>query len=46
MILSQISWLDCVAFLLLLVPQLLIHVGLFTTTWWVLGAAPFLGVSV
>ena len=43
MILSQISYLDCVVFLIFLAPQLLIHVGLFTTARWVIGAFPYLG---
>lgn len=42
MILSQISYLDCLVFLLFLAPQLILHVGLFETAKWVLGASPFL----
>lgn len=42
MILSQISYLDCIVFLILLAPQLLIHVGLFRTSRWVLGSLPSL----
>jgi hypothetical protein len=43
MILSQISYLDCIVFLLFLTPQLIIHVGLFKTIFWVLGALPYIG---
>jgi hypothetical protein len=42
MILSQISYLDCVAFLVFLAPQLLIHVGIIRTASWLLGALPSL----
>ena len=44
MILSQISYLDCIVFVIFLAPQLLIHVGLWQTARWVLGALPFLGM--
>jgi hypothetical protein len=43
MILGQISFLDCIVFLVLLTPQLLFHVGLFTTALWIIQALPFLG---
>lgn len=46
MILSQISYLDCVAFLIFLVPQLLIHVGLFETARCGLKAMPFLRMDI
>lgn len=42
MILSQISYLDCVAFLVFLTPQLLIHVGLVRTLTWLIPALPSL----
>ncbi|KAF2836654.1 alpha/beta-hydrolase [Patellaria atrata CBS 101060] len=42
MILSQISFLDCVVFMIFLSPQLLLHVGLLETSTWVLGALPYL----
>ncbi|KAK3214137.1 hypothetical protein GRF29_28g2174045 [Pseudopithomyces chartarum] len=42
MILSQISYLDCLVFLICLTPQLLIHVGLIRTATWLLGALPSL----
>lgn len=42
MILDQIAWLDCAAFLLFLAPQLLIHVGLFQTAICAIKALPFL----
>jgi acetyl esterase/lipase len=45
MILSQISYLDCIAFLIFLAPQLLIHIGLIKTTTWLLGALPSLSKS-
>jgi hypothetical protein len=45
MILSQISYLDCIVFLIFLVPQLLIHVGLIRTTTWLIGALPSLSES-
>ncbi|KAK4623842.1 Putative steryl acetyl hydrolase mug81 [Fulvia fulva] len=43
MILSQIAWVDCIAFLIFLAPQLLIHVGIFTTLACGIKALPFLG---
>lgn len=42
MILGQISYLDIAVFLLFLVPQLLIHVGLFGTIGCGIRALPFL----
>lgn len=42
MILGQISYLDCVAFLVFLAPQLLIHVGLIRTATWLLRELPSL----
>lgn len=44
MILNQISYLDCIVFVIFLAPQLLIHVGLWQTARWVIGALPFLGM--
>lgn len=44
MILGQISWLDCLVFLLFLAPQLLFHVGFFATLICGLNALPFLRV--
>jgi hypothetical protein len=44
MILNQISYLDYIVFVIFLIPQLLIHVGLWQTVRWVLGALPFLGM--
>ncbi|KAF2653209.1 alpha/beta-hydrolase [Lophiostoma macrostomum CBS 122681] len=46
MILSQISYLDCVAFLVFLAPQLLIHVGIIRTVSWLSGALPSLLLQV
>ncbi|KAF2497911.1 alpha/beta-hydrolase [Lophium mytilinum] len=46
MILTQISYLDCLVFLLLLAPQLLIHVGLWRTARWLVGALPFLAIKL
>jgi len=40
MILDQISYLDCLVFLLFLAPQLLIRVGLWRTARWLLPALP------
>ena len=40
MILRQISFLDCVVFLILLTPALITEVGLFPTAAWVIGALP------
>ncbi|KAI9055594.1 hypothetical protein LZ554_000540 [Drepanopeziza brunnea f. sp. 'monogermtubi'] len=42
MILGQVSWLDCLVFLLFLAPQLLVHVGFFPTLFCGLRALPFL----
>lgn len=42
MILDQIAWVDCIAFLLFLAPQLLIQIGLFPTIFCALKALPFL----
>jgi len=42
MILSQISFLDCFAFLIFLAPQLLIHVGIIETVRCIGKVAPFL----
>lgn len=41
MILGQIAWVDCFVFLVLLAPQLLIHVGLINTFTTVIKALPF-----
>ncbi|KAF2736192.1 alpha/beta-hydrolase [Polyplosphaeria fusca] len=46
MILSQISYLDCVAFLIFLVPQLLIQAGVFKVATWLLGVLPSLIAQV
>lgn len=46
MILTQISYLDCIAFLIFLTPQLLIHVGLLDTAACGLKALPFLLVQM
>lgn len=46
MILNQISYLDCIVFVIFLTPQLLIHVGLWQTVRWVLGALPFLALQL
>lgn len=43
MILSQISYLDCVAFLVFLTPQLLVQIGLFPVLKWLIPALPFIG---
>lgn len=42
MILSQISYLDCVAFLVFLAPQLLLQIGIFPLLKWLLPALPWL----
>ncbi|KAF2112694.1 Alpha/Beta hydrolase protein [Lophiotrema nucula] len=42
MILSQISYLDCVVFLIFLVPQLLLRVGVWRLVIWLTGAFPSL----
>jgi hypothetical protein len=44
MILGQVSYLDIIAFLLFLAPQLLLHVGFFGTLACGLRALPFLGM--
>ncbi|KAF2086483.1 alpha/beta-hydrolase [Saccharata proteae CBS 121410] len=46
MILSQISYLDCLLFLIFLTPQLIIHVGLFEVVGWVLEALPHLAIKL
>jgi hypothetical protein len=46
MILGQVSWLDCFAFLIFLAPQLIIHVGFFPTLFCGLSALPFLRMLV
>ncbi|QDS75059.1 hypothetical protein FKW77_006603 [Venturia effusa] len=46
MILGQISLIDCIVFLIFLTPQLIIHVGFFTTSTWVVQALPFLVVKL
>ena len=45
MILSQISYLDCIAFLVFLAPQLLIQSGLIPVLRWLVPALPHLGKS-
>lgn len=45
MILSQISYLDCVAFLVFLAPQLLIQIGIIPLLTWLLPQLPSLGES-
>lgn len=44
MILGQVSYLDCVVFLIFLAPQLLYHVGLFGTLSCAIRALPFLSM--
>ncbi|KAF1991039.1 alpha/beta-hydrolase [Aulographum hederae CBS 113979] len=46
MILSQISFVDCVVFLFFLTPQLIVQVGILYTVTWVLGALPFLAIRL
>ncbi|KAF2015305.1 alpha/beta-hydrolase [Aaosphaeria arxii CBS 175.79] len=46
MILSQISLIDCVVFLIFLAPQLLIQVGIWRTARWLIGALPSLTYQV
>ena len=41
MILGQISYLDCIVFLICLAPQLLIHVNIFELVFCVFTALPF-----
>jgi hypothetical protein len=43
MILSQISYLDCIAFLVFLAPQILIQIGLIPILKWLIPALPWLG---
>lgn len=43
MILNQIAWVDCFAFLLFLAPQLLLRVGIFGTAICAVKALPHLG---
>lgn len=45
MILTQISYLDCIVFLLFLAPQLLLNVGIFELVTWVFSALPHIGTS-
>lgn len=42
MILSQISYLDCLVFLIFLAPQLVLQIGIWRTAQWLLGALPSL----
>jgi hypothetical protein len=42
MILSQISYLDCIVFLICLAPQLLLHINIWTLATWLIGAFPSL----
>lgn len=42
MILGQIAWVDCFAFLVFLAPQLIIQVGFFQTAFCGIKALPFL----
>jgi len=46
MILNQIAWVDCVAFFLLLAPQLLVHVGIFELASCASKALPHLSTSL
>lgn len=43
MILGQVSYLDCIAFLVFLIPQLFSHIGLWTSIKFLLQALPHLG---
>lgn len=45
MILGQVSWLDCLVFLIFLAPQLIFRVGFFPTLFCGLRALPFLRMS-
>lgn len=45
MILTQISYLDCLVFLIFLAPQLLLNVGFLDLITWVLHALPQIGTS-
>lgn len=42
MILGQIAWVDCIAFLIFLAPQLIVQIGLFRTLLVGIKALPFL----
>jgi acetyl esterase/lipase len=44
MILSQISYLDCIAFLVFLTPQILLQIGLVPVLKWLIPALPWLGM--
>ncbi|KAF2257952.1 Arylacetamide deacetylase-like protein [Lojkania enalia] len=46
MILSEISYLDCIVFLAFLVPQLLLKVGIWPLVTWLVGALPSLLVII
>ncbi|EMD85841.1 hypothetical protein COCC4DRAFT_72685 [Bipolaris maydis ATCC 48331] len=46
MILGQISYLDCIAFLVFLAPQLLIQIGIIPLLTWLLPQLPFLSFKV
>ena len=46
MILGQISWIDCIVFVLFLTPQLLIQVNIWELLTTVLAAVPYLGRPV
>jgi len=46
MILGQVSYLDCIVFLVFLAPQLLIHVGILGTVGCALKALPFLVIKL
>ncbi|KAH6625790.1 Alpha/Beta hydrolase protein [Boeremia exigua] len=46
MILGQISFLDCLAFVVFLAPQLLIQIGLFPVLTWLVPALPFIACQV
>lgn len=43
MILGQIAWVDCAAFLIFLAPQLIVQIGLLRTIIVGIKALPFLG---
>ncbi|KIW02379.1 uncharacterized protein PV09_06200 [Verruconis gallopava] len=46
MILDQISYLDCIIFLIFLTPQLILHVGLLKTSFWLVGALPHIAIKI
>ncbi|KAJ4319172.1 hypothetical protein N0V94_004045 [Neodidymelliopsis sp. IMI 364377] len=46
MILNQISYLDCIAFLVFLAPQLLVQIGLFPLLKWLIPALPFIALVI